>query len=181
MAECVHRNDLGKPGELPGDRGCGHDGFWVDAGYLRRRSFGDDQAEAARNAATLTKNGSRKAAQDEAIRLKNLTKANDVSDAAYAALAFPGGPTPENTAPTATVPSATVDTSERLRHTIHFRDAAAGGNKRRPRGVVGLELWRKVDRAPPGSEKDCVFVAWIPLRRTWPSIHRKTPGRWSII
>lgn len=53
---------------------------------------------------------------------------------------------------------ATVDTSQRLRHNIHFLDAAAGGNKRRPRGTVGCEIWNKIDGPPPGSEKDCGFV-----------------------
>jgi hypothetical protein len=46
-----------------------------------------------------------------------------------------------------------------LRHTINFTDAASPAIKRRPRGVIGCEIWVKIDGPPPGDEKDCTFLA----------------------
>lgn len=77
----------------------------------------------------------------------------------HAALGIPTA-SPESLTPSAsTVPVATVDTSKRLQHTIHYLDAAAGGNKKRPRGVDGCEIWVKIGAELPGSEKDCMFLA----------------------
>ncbi len=47
-------------------------------------------------------------------------------------------PTP---APTSR-PVASVDTSQRLRHAVHFRDEASPDRRARPEGAVGCEVWR---------------------------------------
>lgn len=58
-----------------------------------------------------------------------------------------------------TVPAGSVNTGVRLQHTISFADAASGSNKRKPRGVVGCEIWVKIDGVPPTDEKECTFLA----------------------
>ena len=55
-------------------------------------------------------------------------------------------------------PVAEVDTSERLRHTIHFKDQNAP-RKAKPKGVMGCEIWAKVGGAPPTDPSECQFVA----------------------
>jgi hypothetical protein len=113
-------------------------------------------AQAAAKAATATKEASR-ALLIEALRsLRNVAKAASVSDAAMNALGIPVGNTVDP--PAATVPVGSVDTSERLRHTISWTDAASPGIKRRPRGAIGAELWHKIDGPPPTDEKDCTFL-----------------------
>jgi hypothetical protein len=89
--------------------------------------------------------------------LRDKSKANNTSESAMADLGLPsgGGSAP----PTATTPVADVDTRERMRHTINFMDMADPSNKRKPRGTVGCEIWVKIDGPPPGSEKDCTFLA----------------------
>jgi hypothetical protein len=53
-----------------------------------------------------------------------------------------------------------VDTSERLRHTIHFTDEASPPNsKKKPVGVIGCEIFIKIDGAPPADEKECDFLS----------------------
>jgi len=51
-----------------------------------------------------------------------------------------------------------LSTSERLRHTIDWTDAAALDNRRKPRGAMGAEIWVKIDGPPPGNEEDCRFL-----------------------
>ena len=51
-----------------------------------------------------------------------------------------------STAPT-TAPVAIVDTSQRLRHLISYRDAT--GKRAKPKGVAFCEIWSKVGGPPP--------------------------------
>ena len=69
-----------------------------------------------------------------------------------------GIPSGGQTAPNATIPAAAVDTSERLRHTLNWTDAATLDNKKKPRGAMGAEIWVKIDGPPPGNESDCTFL-----------------------
>jgi len=46
------------------------------------------------------------------------------------------------------VPVATIDTSQRLRHILNYRDSVAGG-RGKPAGVRSCEIWCKVGGPPP--------------------------------
>jgi hypothetical protein len=73
----------------------------------------------------------------EVRKIRDLIKANSVTEPKYAALGIPQAVA--NVPTTATVPAATVDTSKPLQHTINFTDSADPANKRRPRGTIGCE------------------------------------------
>ena len=125
--------------------------------------------QAAAKAQTETKNASREVLEEALRSLRNVAKAAGVSEAAMAALGIPvsSGAAPSN----ATVPAGSVDTSERLRHTISWTDAASLDNKRKPRGAMGCEIWRKLDGPPPTDEKECTFVtldAFTPYLAEYP-------------
>lgn len=47
-----------------------------------------------------------------------------------------------------TRPVATIDTSQRLQHTISFGDEETPGNRKKPAGVMGCEIWMKIGDAP---------------------------------
>ena len=47
-----------------------------------------------------------------------------------------------------TRPVATIDTSQRLQHTISFGDEETPGNRKKPAGVTGCEIWMKIGAAP---------------------------------
>lgn len=112
--------------------------------------------QAAAKAATQTKEASRDVVEAQLRTLRNIAKAAGASEAAMAALGIPVG---DASAPSnATVPAAAVNTSERLRHTISWTDAAALNNKRKPRGTMGCEIWSKIGGAPPVDESDCTFL-----------------------
>ncbi len=118
-----------------------------------------NQSHAQATADTAAKNVGRKLMDDDKRKIRALLKANGATEAAINALDFPSaGPSGEGGGGV-TVPVATIDTSERLRHTINFADASAPNLKRRPKGVVGCEIWVKIDGPPPGNETECVFLA----------------------
>ena len=117
-----------------------------------------EHADAQANAKMKTtgKNDTRAALEEIMRSLRNMAKAAGTTEAAMNNLGLPAG---SSAAPTnATTPIASVDTSERLRHTISWSDVNANGNKKRPRGTMGAEIWVKVDGPAPGSEKDCTFL-----------------------
>jgi hypothetical protein len=69
-----------------------------------------------------------------------------------------------NLTPPASRPVAVVDTSERLRHTIKFADAATPTSRAKPKGIKGCEIWVKIGTPPSditggGDPKDLTFVA----------------------
>jgi hypothetical protein len=113
-------------------------------------------AQAAAKSATSTKDAAR-AALEAAIRsIRNIANANKVKQADMDAL---GIPVSNNAAPSnATVPAGLVNTSERMRHTISWTDAATPNNKRKPRGTMGCEIWLKLDGPPPTDESECTFL-----------------------
>jgi hypothetical protein len=113
-------------------------------------------AQAKARSTTAAKNTSRDSLEEYMRSGRNVTKASGTSAAMIAALGLPSAYT--KAPPSATVPFGSVDTSARLRHKISWTDAAAPDNKRRPRGVLGCEIWVKVGDPMPGSEKDCRFL-----------------------
>lgn len=62
------------------------------------------------------------------------------------------------TAPT-TRPTATIDTTHRLQHTINFGDEGTPGSRAKPDGVLGCEIWMKVDGPPPVDPGELRYVA----------------------
>ena len=113
-------------------------------------------AQAAAKAATMDKQTKRSEVEKAVRDIRNICKAGGVDETKMLALGIPSGSVAAP--PTATVPVAMVDTSERMRHKISWSDGAANGNKKRPRGAMGAEIWVKVDGPAPGSEKDCTFL-----------------------
>lgn len=112
---------------------------------------------AARNA-TQSKDGARDALE-QLLRsyLRIIKAAPGVTDAQLAALGFSPDDTSESPQ-IATRPVATVDTGERLRHTIDFRDEATPNIRRRPPGTIGCEIFIKIGGAPPVDDKECDFL-----------------------
>ena len=113
-------------------------------------------AAAASKAATATKEGSRAPLVNAMRGHRDTAKASGATEAQMAATALPFGG--EKVPPTATVPAGSVDTSQRLRHTISWTDAAAPDNKRRPRGAMGAEIYVKLDGPPPTDQTQCTFL-----------------------
>lgn len=61
------------------------------------------------------------------------------------------------TAPTSS-PVLQVDTSQRLQVTVSYADEGTPTSKAKPAGVMGCEVWMKVDGAAPTDLDDCEFV-----------------------
>lgn len=109
-------------------------------------------------ASTSRKNASRGIVLKRLRKHRNVAKAFGTPEAKIVATGIPIGlnPVPSNS----TVPFAQVDTSERLRHTIHFQDAEHRDTKRKPRGVVGIEFFVKLGGDMPGDNKDCDYLGF---------------------
>lgn len=119
----------------------------------------DDQAAKAAQAkaATAQKEGSRVPLEDAIAAFRDGAKLVKADEALMAATAIPVGG--EKVPASATIPIAVVDTSQRLRHTLSWVEASTPDNKRRPRGVQGAAIYRKLDGPPPTDENDCTFLA----------------------
>ncbi len=57
-----------------------------------------------------------------------------------------------------TRPVATIDTSQRLQHTIAFGDEETPGNRKKPDGVIGCEVWLKIG-TPPTDPSELSYLA----------------------
>jgi hypothetical protein len=58
-----------------------------------------------------------------------------------------------------TKPIGQVDTSQRLQHTLHWRDETMPNSKAKPTGVRGAEIWVFVGPTPPTDPAQAHFVA----------------------
>jgi len=58
-----------------------------------------------------------------------------------------------------TRPVGQVDTSQRLQHTISWRDESAPNSKAKPAGVRGAEIWLYIGPTPPADPSLAHFVA----------------------
>jgi hypothetical protein len=56
-------------------------------------------------------------------------------------------------------PVATIDTSQRLQHTISFVDELTPGNRAKPAGVSGCEVWVKVGGTAPTDPSELTYLA----------------------
>jgi hypothetical protein len=66
--------------------------------------------------------------------------------------------TPTPVGPPTSSPVLQVDTSQRLQVTVSFADEGTPTNKAKPAGVMGCEIWMKLDGAAPTDLDDCAFV-----------------------
>jgi hypothetical protein len=57
-----------------------------------------------------------------------------------------------------TAPMATIDTSQRLRHVINYRDSAAANSRKKPAGVAYCEIWAKVGSPAPTGVGDLAYL-----------------------
>lgn len=113
-------------------------------------------AQATAKMKTVTKNDTRSTLESLIRDARVSAKAAKISEANTTQMGIPSGGSKVPT--NATVPAVSVDTSERLRHKLDWTDADAPGNKKKPRGAIGAEIWVKIDGPPPGNEADCVFL-----------------------
>lgn len=129
----------------------------------KRNDFGADlsahvTAQTDARSKRQIKDASRELLEAILRELTNLAKATStVTTAQLSDLGIPTtpqAPTPTN----ATRPIAIVDTSQRLRHVIDFRDEAAPNIKRKPVSAVGAEIFVKIDGARPIDETECRFL-----------------------
>lgn len=115
------------------------------------------QKQAEARVQTQVKDTKRTPLETTLRTLRNVAKAAGASDAALAALGIPSGGGPN--APTIpTRPVGSVNTSQRLQHLISWRDSDSQDNKKKPRGVMGCEIWVKLEGTPPTDENECTFV-----------------------
>ncbi|HEX8248516.1 MAG TPA: hypothetical protein VF599_10115 [Pyrinomonadaceae bacterium] len=66
--------------------------------------------------------------------------------------------TPTDAGAPVSVPFALIDLGK-LRHTLNFRDAATPDTGKKPPGILGAEIWYKIDGAAPVDNKECQFLA----------------------
>lgn len=82
-----------------------------------------------------------------------------VSDADRAALGVTvPDRTPTPVAPPATWPSAWVESGQRLRQVLHFRDAQTPTRRAKPKGVRGAEVWVKIGGPPPAGPSELSYL-----------------------
>ncbi len=126
---------------------------------------------AALTALTAAQNASLTARQTKDLRRAELVAL--LRQQARQIQAFPGttpteltslGLTVRDTTPTAvsapsSAPVGYVDTSQRLQHTLSFKDEYTPNSKAKPAGVLGCEIYMKIGAVPPSSINDCTFVA----------------------
>lgn len=58
-----------------------------------------------------------------------------------------------------TAPIAQINFSQRLTHTIEFRDSTTPDSRAKPAGVRGCQIWVKIGGAAPTSPSECHFLA----------------------
>ena len=97
-------------------------------------------------------------AQIRAFVNESIRYNSDVTDydRKYLGLTIPSGTRVPASVPT-TIPEANVDFSQRLQHTLYFRDQNAT-SKAKPKGVHGCEIWYKVGGEAPVSVSELTYV-----------------------
>ena len=118
-------------------------------------------AAAAAEAARQGKDNARGTFETEIRRLVRVLQASAaVDDAERQAMGITvPDATPTPVGPPVTRPVVKVDTSQRLRHTIHFADESTPTSKAKPAGVRGAQVWMKVGDPAPADASECVYVA----------------------
>jgi len=114
-------------------------------------------AQVAAKTATQTKESKRNILIDLLRSFRSTAQGHGVSDAEMTATGMPKG-SAELTPPSATMPVLSVDTSRQFQHDLSWAEATTPDNKKRPRGVMGADIYRKIDGPPPADASECNFV-----------------------
>lgn len=117
--------------------------------------------DSAARAATKKKNDSRASIESTIRNLSQVFQKNtNISDSLKISLGLNVGSNASPvTGPPSSRPLVSVDTSQRLQHTLSWVDETTPTTRLKPRGVLGAEVWVKVDGESPKSELDCRFLA----------------------
>jgi hypothetical protein len=136
-------------------------------------------AAQAASAAKETKNTNRSTAEETIRSIVRQIQANpDVTDAQRAGL----GITVKNTDVVSTSaaalgesrPVGAVDTSQRLRHEISFRDESTTISRAKPKGVMGCEIWVAVKAAGEAAPSDPSSYSFVALDTATPYVTEYT-------
>lgn len=117
-------------------------------------------AQAARAAKDDARTGVEAAVRPLVRRLQASPSVDNAERAALGITVPDSSPTPVG--PPMTRPVVRVDSSQRLRHTIHFADETTPTRVARPAGVAGAEVWVKVGPVadpPPADPAALTFIA----------------------
>ncbi len=114
-------------------------------------------AEAARQAKDAARDGLAGVIRPLVLRMQASPDVDDTERAALGITVPDRIPTP-SAIPT-TRPVVKVDTSQRLRHTIAFTDAATPSRTAKPAGVRGAQIWVKVGDPPPTGPAELSYLA----------------------
>lgn len=118
---------------------------------------------AAKNAATIARQ-QKDATRQDLVNLirsyaRQLQARTDQSDAQLLAYGLRiRDTTPTRVAAPTSQPVLFVDTSQRLKHSVAFRDALTPLSTAKPAGVLGCEIYRKVGGTAPGDLSECQFL-----------------------
>jgi hypothetical protein len=118
-------------------------------------------AQTNAQAARATKDTSRDGLEGQIRPTAAMIQANPaVTDEQRAALGLPIRDTTRTRTPAPTTrPVGQVDTSQRLQHTISWRDESSPNSKAKPAGVRGAEIWLYIGPTPPADPSLAHFVA----------------------
>ena len=118
-------------------------------------------AHLAAQSATATKDGTRASATVVIRKIATVLQADpSMTDPERAAALLPIRDTTRTAAPVPTTrPVVVADASQRLQHTLSWRDETTPTSKAKPPGVLGAEIWHAVGATPPADPKLYTFGA----------------------
>jgi hypothetical protein len=122
---------------------------------------GHDTAQIAATSARTVKDSARDALTIITRTIARSIQANPtVTDEVRTLMGLPVPDDSRTRAPVPTTkPVGQVDTSQRLQHTIHWRDESMPNSKAKPTGVRGAEIWMFIGPTPPSDPAQAKFVA----------------------
>jgi hypothetical protein len=117
-------------------------------------------AEAAFRAKQAAADAAEEAAVAEArLRARQIQADPNVEDELRAELSLPlRDTTPTPPAPLTSRPIITIDFSQRLQHTLDYRDSATPTSRARPDNATGCEIRRHIGASPPAGTDQFVYL-----------------------
>ena len=121
---------------------------------------GHVSARAAAEAARQSKDLARETLESVVRPLvKKIQASPSVNNGERAALAISVPPARRSPVPAPeSRPTGDVLTTQRLRHTLTFRDEATPTTRRKPYGVTGCEIWRTIAPTPPTDPSQLAYL-----------------------